>query len=130
MRTYLFTSIFLLCTSTTVLAQEEFQIHIQSIDSTFRRGHPIDRLDTVFNANKALVDYVLENQLLHPNDKRFISNRALLYKLKHTKCDTNYTEITDTLENGDTYHIYQKPKNIIQMSIRPPSIRNIITMWI
>lgn len=80
----------------------EFKKHLKSIDSTYFPGNIIDRMDTVFNANRAFVDYTIENLLDSPSDKCFISNRSILRKLKVTSCDSSKVEITDTLLNGES----------------------------
>tara|TARA_R110000868_G_scaffold43642_1_gene146595 strand:- start:29 stop:793 length:765 start_codon:yes stop_codon:yes gene_type:complete len=80
----------------------EFKKHLESIDSTYAPGHIIDRMDTVFNANRAFVDYTIKELLNKPSDKCFISNRNLLRKLDESFCDSSKTIIIDTLKNGNT----------------------------
>jgi hypothetical protein len=80
---------------------KEFEKHSESIDSTYHPGSPIDRRDTVFNANRAFLDYTIENLLNRPSDKCFISNRNLLKKLEIISCDTSKVVIEDQLKNGE-----------------------------
>jgi hypothetical protein len=83
----------------------EFQKHLESIDNTFFPGHIIDRTDTIFNANRAFVDYTVSNLLNKPADKCFISNRNILRKLNSTTCDSSSLIIQDTLKNGTSCKI-------------------------
>ena len=83
----------------------EFKKHLKSIASTYYPGHILDRMDTVFNANRAFVDYTIENLLDKPSDKCFISNRNLLKKLIITSCDSSKVIMLDTLKNGETCKI-------------------------
>lgn len=83
----------------------EFQTHYKSIDSTYYPGHIIDRMDTVFNANKAFVDYTIEHLLAKPTDSCFISNRNLLNRLKTVSCDSSIVLIEDNLKNGKVCRI-------------------------
>lgn len=84
---------------------EEFNTHYESIDSTYYPGHIIDRTDTVFNANKAFVDYTIEHLLENPADSCFITSRNLLTRLKIKSCDSSTTIIEDKLKNGKTCQI-------------------------
>ena len=84
---------------------EEFKTHYESIDSTYFPGHIIDRPDTVFNANKAFVDYTIEHLLEKPTDSCFISNRNLLNRLKTVSCDSSKVVIENKLKNGQTCRI-------------------------
>jgi hypothetical protein len=89
---------------------EEFKIHSESIDSTYYPGHIIDRTDTVFNANKAFVDYTIEHLLEKPTDSCFISNRNLLNRLKTISCDSSKIVIEDKLKNGKVCNIHVSTK--------------------
>jgi spore coat protein CotH len=85
--------------------QEEYKIHLNSIDATYYPGHIIDRTDTVFNANRAFIDYTIKNFLKNPSDIKYISNRTILPKLKHTICDNVQTKINDTLSSGERVEV-------------------------
>lgn len=85
--------------------QIEFKKHLKSIDSTFFPGHITDRTDSIFNANRAFVNYTIKNLLENPSDKYFISNRKLLPKLKMINCDSLQIEIKDTLLTGEICHM-------------------------
>ena len=85
--------------------KEEFERHLNSIDSTFYPGYLIDRIDTVFNANRAFIDYTIKHLLAKPSDKYFISNRNLLPKLKLISCDSVKTEFKDILKTGEVCYI-------------------------
>lgn len=78
----------------------EFKSHLESINNTFYPGHITDRFDTVFNANRAFIDYTISHLLEKPSDKCFISNRKLLRKLKRTYCDSLSIIVKDTLSDG------------------------------
>jgi hypothetical protein len=118
---YILTLLLLLTTVTATKGQNktEFEKHLNSIDSTFSPGHIIDRFDTVFNANRAFVDYTIKHLLAKPSDKYFISNRNILPKVKHISCDSIKTEFKDTLKTGEICHIkistrkFQPEKNKI-----------------
>tara|TARA_B100000683_G_C12442622_1_gene536783 strand:+ start:60 stop:797 length:738 start_codon:yes stop_codon:yes gene_type:complete len=84
---------------------EEFKKHYNSIDSTYHPGQIIDRIDTVFNANKAFVDYTIEHLLEKSADSCFISNRNLLKQLNLVSCDSSKVVIEDRLKNGKTCKI-------------------------
>jgi hypothetical protein len=100
---YILTLFLLLTTATAIKGQNkaEFERHLNSIDSTFFPGHIIDRIDTVFNANRAFVDFTIKNLLAKPSDKYFISNRNILPKIKLISCDSIKTEFKDTLKTGE-----------------------------
>lgn len=83
----------------------EFKKHLKSIDSTYYPGNVVDRMDTLFNANTAFVDYTIDNLLDKPSYKCFISNRNLLKKLKLLSCDSHKIIIRDTLKNGEICNI-------------------------
>ena len=100
---YLFT--FALATISFGQDCEEFQIHYKSIDSTYHPGRIIDRLDTVFNSNKAFLNYTINNLLEKPSDSCFISNRKLLRKINNLYCDSSKIELDDTLRNGKQCNI-------------------------
>jgi hypothetical protein len=85
--------------------QEEYKIHLHSINTTYHPGHIIDRSDTVFNANQAFIDYTIKNFLKNPSDIKYISNRTILPKLKQTTCDSVQTKIIGTLSKGETVEI-------------------------
>jgi hypothetical protein len=106
-RNYILTLSLLLTFTTVTRGQNkaEFERHLNSIDSNFFPGHIIDRRDTVFNANRAFVDYTIKYLLAKPSDKYFISNRNLLPKLKFISCDSINTEFKDTLKTGEICHI-------------------------
>jgi hypothetical protein len=109
----------------------EFEKHSKSIDSTYYPGHVIDRTDTVFNANKAFLDYTIENLLDKPSDKCFISNRNLLKRLKIVYCDSSKVVIEDQLKNGKTCEItvltgeFQVSKHSIETNMDSSSIKTI-----
>jgi hypothetical protein len=106
MKSYIFT-IFILSLTFNSNGQNcvEFQRHLESIDSTYFPGHIIDRMDTVFNSNRAFVDYTISNLLDKPADKCFITNRNILRKLNITTSDSSSVIILDTLKNGESCEI-------------------------
>jgi hypothetical protein len=63
-------------------------------------------MDTSFNANRAFVDYTIKNFLEKPSDIQYISNRALLPKLKQTNCDSIKIKIKGTLPTGETVEVF------------------------
>ncbi|MDC8005180.1 hypothetical protein POV27_14050 [Aureisphaera galaxeae] len=84
---------------------EEFQRHLQSIDTTFFPGRSQTNWDSIVNANRAFVDYTIEKLLDKPSDSCFISNRNLLRKLKDVHCDDQKTVIQDTLTKGEAIKV-------------------------
>jgi len=97
--------------SSYTFTQEEFEVHLSSIDSTFFPGHPVDDFDSVFNANRFFVDYVITNNLINDSDIKYISNRKLLNKFKYTHCDSNCTVISDTLKTGEICEVFLRVSN-------------------
>jgi hypothetical protein len=83
----------------------EYQIHLRSIDSTYIPCYPVDRRDTVFNGNRAFVDYVIKHYLEKPSDVQYISNRALLSRLKEINCDDMKTRIRGMLSTGEIVEV-------------------------
>ncbi len=110
---------------------KEFIAHYESIDSTYFPGHIIDRTDTVFNANKAFVDYTIEYLLEKPTDSCYISNRNLLNRLKTVSCDSSKIVIEDNLKNGKVCKItvstreFQVSKHSIKTNEDSTSIEEI-----
>lgn len=94
-------------------AQEEFEVHWKSLDTAYRPGYIVDRTDTVFNANKAFMSFAIEHCLPNPADKKYISNRNLLYQLRNNDCDSSSSLVWDTLKNGDVYQIYISSRSYI-----------------
>lgn len=84
---------------------EEYKTHLHSIDTTYYPGHILDRTDTVFNANRAFIDYTIKNLLKNSSDKKYISNRTILPKFKQTTCDSVQTKINGTLPTGETIEV-------------------------
>ena len=85
--------------------QEEYKIHLNSIDTAYYPGHIIDRTDTVFNANRAFIDYTIKNFLINPSDIQYISNRTILPKIKQTTCDSVQSKINGILPTGETIEV-------------------------
>jgi len=110
---------------------EEFRTHYESIESTYFPGHIIDRMDTVFNANKAFVDYTMLHLLEKPTDSCFISDRNLLKPLRIKSCDSSRVLIEDQLQNGKTCKIristrdFQVSKHSIEANEDSTSIKEI-----
>jgi hypothetical protein len=93
-----------------LFAQEtELQTHLKSINNTFAR-HFIMDTDSVINGNIQLIDLVKERKLKDSSDIQFISDRRLLYKLKHKVCNTEGydVKIVDTLPTKEIAEIYIK----------------------
>lgn len=88
----------------------EFEIHLASIDSTFHPGRLLDRTDTVFNANRAFVDYTIERLLEEPTDRCFVSNRNLLPNIRVSECDSSLAIFEDTLLHGEICRITLKTR--------------------
>ena len=57
-----------------------------------------DQLDSSFNSNEKFLDYVIKNNLEQQSDAKFVSNRELLYLLKHHIFTGNNLEITDVIQ--------------------------------
>jgi hypothetical protein len=85
--------------------EKEYLTHIESIDNTYFPTNVIDQPDSIYNANKALVDYVVENHLSTPADRFFISDRRLLPKLGGYDCNSQRFELNDTLISGNSISI-------------------------
>lgn len=96
--------IFLLASFSKSNAQDfsEFNVHLESIDSSYYPCKKMDLPDSVFNGARAFADYAIQHLLKNPNDKQFIANRNLLKILKKIDSDSLSTHIRDTLKNGKT----------------------------
>lgn len=71
-----------------VFSQNEYKLHLSSIDSSY-------------NTARAFVDYTITNSLLKSSDYQFISNRNLLPKLKPIYRDSTKLMIRDSLVTGE-----------------------------
>ena len=75
-----------------VMAQEEYQMHLKSIDSTRY-------------SNRAFIDYLVANGLVDSSNMKYVSNRNLLPNLTCITCDSNCIKISDTLKSGELCEI-------------------------
>ena len=98
----------------------EYNIHNKSFDENNSPRHPIDRMDTVINANRSFVDYIIENM----QDKQlryYISDRNLLLRKKRSYCSKNFIGFKDTLRNGDSIVVdirlakFEKHEHVIEI---------------
>ena len=95
-------------TALTVIGQnEEYKIHLHSIDTTICFDQKI-RKDTSTNYNTAFAIYTINKLLNKPTDIRFVSNRNILPEFKYTTCDSTQTKVSDTLKTGEICEIFIK----------------------
>lgn len=85
----------------------EFDIHMRSINETFKPYYPIDEYGLVdpTNANTEFVDYTIKRLLIYPEDKKYISDRRNLKKIRQSQCDSSKVLLKDTLISGDVIEV-------------------------